>query len=418
MSELVTGIRRTSLQLRSLLDQAARFSRPCMTSLKCAHRTASSQPPLPKMSSNAPGGNAAPQSLTGFVKHAHLDQADPKVKVNRAMRSYLERAQAHNMFMKQQHQDFEIGRRHLANMMGEDAETFSQNEIDDAIRYLLPSNLFSRRARPLMKPPEEVFPQQKEAQFGIDGRPFSSLFYTGFPNYYQVLYDAANWIRQLNDLEDERVRKGKTPPEKQLNLSGTAWKTRDQLSQLLLEKIGDNDYRRFVLTMERVLRHAYAYRVEEFIMKYRENLVAEARDLAPPVIKKDESGKAYTEAHATKKSCHAWVTLKEGTGKFDINGYDLLFFPRVQDRVQVMFPLQFLNKLYDYDVIARADFGGFSSKAEAIREGISRCLTAFINNEELELMRHAGLLTHDKRVKERKKYAYTGARSKPQWRKR
>ena len=83
------------------------------------------------MSSNAPGGIAAPQSLTEFVKHAHLDQAgitdtipkpgvailqfgtttdycdyaedvllyflDPKVKVNRAMRSYLERAQAHSM---------------------------------------------------------------------------------------------------------------------------------------------------------------------------------------------------------------------------------------------------------------------------------------------------------------------------------
>jgi hypothetical protein len=34
------------------------------------------------------------------------------------------------MFMKQQSQEFEIGRRHLANMMGEDPETFTQQDID------------------------------------------------------------------------------------------------------------------------------------------------------------------------------------------------------------------------------------------------------------------------------------------------
>ncbi|GAU93976.1 hypothetical protein RvY_05826 [Ramazzottius varieornatus] len=422
MSELAKGVRWTTSHLRLLLDQATRYAGPSRTSWK-GYRGVSSVSGSPRMSSNSPSDANAPRKLSGaavseFVKNAHLNEADPKVKVNRAMRSYLERAQAHNMFMKQQQQDFEICRRHLANMMGEDVETFSQEDIDDSIRYLLPSNLFSRRSRPLMKPPQEVFPQEKEAQFGIDGRPFRSLFYTGLPNYYQVLYDAANWTRQLDDLEDERVRKGKVPPEKQIDLTGTAWKSKDEMSKMLLEKISDHDYRRFVLTMERLLRHPYAYRVEEFIKKYRQVLIAETKDLAPPVPKKDDSGKSYAESHATKKSCHAWVTLKQGTGKYDINGQDLLFFPRVQDRTQVMFPLQFLNKLYDFDVIARAEFGGNSSKAQAIREGISRCLTAFVTSEELELMRQAGLLTHDKRVKERKKYAYTGARSKPQWRKR
>lgn len=39
-----------------------------------------------------------------------------------------------------------------------------------------------------MKPPEEVFPQRKAAEFDETGRPFHFLFYTGRPNFYQVLH--------------------------------------------------------------------------------------------------------------------------------------------------------------------------------------------------------------------------------------
>jgi small subunit ribosomal protein S9 len=51
-------------------------------------------------------------------------------KSNKAMKAYLERATAHDEFMLFQSHDFRIGKRHLANMMGEDPETFSQNDID------------------------------------------------------------------------------------------------------------------------------------------------------------------------------------------------------------------------------------------------------------------------------------------------
>jgi len=53
-----------------------------------------------------------------------------KKKVSKAMRSYLKRANEHDEFMKTQHLEFQIGKRHLANMMGADAETFTQEDID------------------------------------------------------------------------------------------------------------------------------------------------------------------------------------------------------------------------------------------------------------------------------------------------
>lgn len=49
------------------------------------------------------------------------------------MKAYLERAQEHDEFMKTQTLEFQIGRRHLANMMGEDPEAFTQDDIDVSI---------------------------------------------------------------------------------------------------------------------------------------------------------------------------------------------------------------------------------------------------------------------------------------------
>lgn len=46
------------------------------------------------------------------------------------MRSYLERAQEHDEFMRRERHEFELGKRHLANMMGENPETFTQEDVD------------------------------------------------------------------------------------------------------------------------------------------------------------------------------------------------------------------------------------------------------------------------------------------------
>lgn len=50
--------------------------------------------------------------------------------VSKVMKAYLERAKEHDEFMKVKDEEFRIGKRHLANMMGEDPETFTQADID------------------------------------------------------------------------------------------------------------------------------------------------------------------------------------------------------------------------------------------------------------------------------------------------
>ncbi|KOB75648.1 Mitochondrial ribosomal protein S9 [Operophtera brumata] len=98
-----------------------------------------------------------------------------KKKISKAMKAYLERAREHDEFMNKQQFEYNIGKRHLANMMGEDPETFTQKDVDRAIEYLFPSGIYDPAARPLMKPPQEVFPARKAAEFDEAGRPHHFL---------------------------------------------------------------------------------------------------------------------------------------------------------------------------------------------------------------------------------------------------
>lgn len=127
------------------------------------------------------------------------------------MKAYLERAQENDEFMRVQKQEYEMGKRHLANMMGEDPETFTQEDVDHAIEYLFPSGLYDKKARPIMKPPEEIFPARKAAEFDATGRPFHSMFYTSKANFFKLLYDIADEINKMTEYEDQMIRQHKTP---------------------------------------------------------------------------------------------------------------------------------------------------------------------------------------------------------------
>lgn len=58
--------------------------------------------------------------------------------------------------------------------------------LQAAIEYLFPSGVFDKKARPFMRPPEEVFPSRKRIQFDKTGRPFHYMFFTRFPHYYEM----------------------------------------------------------------------------------------------------------------------------------------------------------------------------------------------------------------------------------------
>lgn len=337
------------------------------------------------------------------------------------MRAYLERAKEHDDFMKKQEFEYSIGKRHLANMMGEDPENFTQKDVDRAIEYLFPSGIYDPAARPLMKPPQEIFPARKAAEFDEAGRPHHFLFYTGKPNFFKLLHDAAENIKELQNFEDKVIRKKATPvPDASLDIGSSVWFTKDHLEQVLVEQITDLEYDNFKLVMERLISLPYSYRCQEFINKYRKPLATQRFALEIPKPGYDSDGRAFvTTYECLRKKARGDVTIRSpGTGKITINGSDLTYFEDVQCREQVIFPLIFTGLQDRVDVECNIEGGGPSGQSGAIRWGISWGLRSFVDKNMLEAMQVAGLLTRDHRRRERKKPGQPGARKKPTWKKR
>ena len=115
------------------------------------------------------------------------------------------------------------------------------------------------------------------------------------------------------------------------------------IKDLIVESISDYDYARFIQLMERMLSMPYCNNDEEFILRYRRQLeVQSSKQLIPP-LERDDRGVAFSMAEGKRKSSNSSVVMRDsGSGRFTVNGLDYLhYFPVLQDREQLMFPLQF-----------------------------------------------------------------------------
>jgi len=127
-----------------------------------------------------------------------------------------------------------------------------------------------------------------------------------------------------------------------------------------------------------------------------------------------------------RKSSVARVKLvAPGTGKVTINGRDVReFMPYETNVMDLMQPLVATNNENTFDVIVKVNGGGFTGQTGAIRHGITRALLEYDKaNEENEdsyrkILKRAGFITRDPRVKERKKPGLKEARRAPQFSKR
>lgn len=119
-----------------------------------------------------------------------------------------------------------------------------------------------------------------------------------------------------------------------------------------------------------------------------------------------------------RKTSTARVYLRPGTGEVVINRQPFeRYFPNQTLRMMIRQPLQLTETSNKFDLLVNVDGGGLSGQAGAIRHGITRALLEF-NADLRRTLKHAGLVTRDPRVKERKKYGQKGARKRFQFSKR
>jgi small subunit ribosomal protein S9 len=119
-----------------------------------------------------------------------------------------------------------------------------------------------------------------------------------------------------------------------------------------------------------------------------------------------------------RKNAIARVRLVPGTGNININKRDIdEYFDFDTLKVTVKQPLTLTETLDKYDVFVNVHGGGFTGQAGAIRHGIARALME-ADGELRPVLKKAGFLTRDPRMKERKKYGLKKARKASQFSKR
>ena len=134
--------------------------------------------------------------------------------------------------------------------------------------------------------------------------------------------------------------------------------------------------------------------------------------------------KQVWSATGRRKRSVAQVRMTAGSGKITVNGVDVNeYMPYEVLVMDLKQPLVATNNEDKFDIEVNVKGGGFSGQTGAIRLGITRALLAFDGENTSEdsyrkILKTAGFVTRDPRVKERKKYGLKKARRAPQFSKR
>ena len=132
-----------------------------------------------------------------------------------------------------------------------------------------------------------------------------------------------------------------------------------------------------------------------------------------------KSTKVYYYGTGRRKDAVARVRLVPGTGKITINEKDIdEYFGLDTLKLIVRQPLEATETAGKFDVIAKAEGGGISGQAGAIRHGIARALVVADEEAYKATLKTEGFLTRDSRMKERKKPGLKKARKASQFSKR
>jgi len=119
-----------------------------------------------------------------------------------------------------------------------------------------------------------------------------------------------------------------------------------------------------------------------------------------------------------RKKSIARVYLMPGKGEITINKRPIdEYFGLETLKVIVRQPMAATDTVDKYDVLVNVHGGGYTGQAGAIRHGISRALLQ-VDADYRPVLKKAGFLTRDPRMKERKKYGLKAARLAPQFSKR
>ena len=132
-----------------------------------------------------------------------------------------------------------------------------------------------------------------------------------------------------------------------------------------------------------------------------------------------KAAKSFFYGTGRRKNAVACVRVYPGKGQITVNDKSLEeYFGMETLKLIIHQPLVATNTEGQFDIICKVLGGGLSGQAGAIRHGLSRALVKADEEAYKAILKKAGFLTRDSRMKERKKYGLKKARKASQFSKR
>ena len=129
------------------------------------------------------------------------------------------------------------------------------------------------------------------------------------------------------------------------------------------------------------------------------------KDHTPESVKKNKKSTTdYIVAHGRRKEAVARIKLFKGKGQIVVNGKPIdQYFPSEVAKIKWQRPFNLTKSDSQYSATVKVEGSGKSAQLDAVVHGLSRALV-LTNPEFRPILKKAGLLTRDPRVKERRKY--------------
>jgi len=322
-------------------------------------------------------------------------------------------------FFQQEIEKYNKGKRWLAQMMGEDPETFTKKDAEAAIAYLLPSSLYAKDARPKMGHPEDIYADLLTVTSKVDSvtkRPFDAGFYTGHSAYYNATYEVWQALDLIQNTSYATVDRDEFAKQQEKEIK---WKSKMQIEKDIKQRLSDSQFSTLVKRVKRMASDPRSGIAQHVIDKY--TLMEKTEDRRREGIARvpdTELSDGEARAQGKRKTSIAEVYLKEGSGIVKVNHKHLNeYFKELGALQQVAYPLLLTKNLFTFDIEAYVMGGGPTGQAGALRLAISRALAA-LRPELYETLESAVILQVDKRKKERKKPGRARAKKKFAWRRR
>jgi len=132
-----------------------------------------------------------------------------------------------------------------------------------------------------------------------------------------------------------------------------------------------------------------------------------------------KAAKTFFYGTGRRKNAVACVRIYPGKGQITINDKSLDdYFGMETLKLIVRQPLVATATEERFDIVCKVVGGGLSGQAGAIRHGLSRAMVKADEEAFKAILKKAGFLTRDSRMKERKKYGLKKARKASQFSKR